>query len=596
MSKWGDSAKIVQACERQRAQLWDGFERVRPGLVEIARYLYPGALAGLVRDVKDFWSLSPEEDDDDSARLTGVPFDAFRIAYSGFFVNLTNPNHPWFRLGSPKFGKTDPAQDDYYQGVYDKLTDATDWLMKWAGVYRPLRTLYKHLVAFGFGCIATDEDDERYVFARCLRVGTYALGVDRKGRVDRVVEHFAYTAGQMIEEFGAENVSETVVRAARNGEIAPRFEVWRLIEPHVRLPRCPSPFTLSHDRFKYRSVHWTADAKDREHGLLAVRGYRIKPIVAPRLEFEAGDVYGRGCGKNVVGRCRGLQALRESSLEIADQMAHPAMMAPASMADDGLRLGAYDVNYYSDGLPPNAVYRAVSTPPSGERVDMAMASIEQEIRKDLFNSEFETISAMQDGAAQSGRSGDHMTATEVQVRVNEKMEQLSGIATTLNDELLDPLVTMMSGYVRLSCLGGTRLPPILDLPPEILRGDAPYDIKYESAIHAAASAQSINATATAMRYAFDIGQMTNSPDVMDNFDPDEATRDIARKLGTPERYMRDVDYRDGLRARRAEEAARQQRIQEQSVQAKAAKDFLSAPVAPETIGGALAGEGEGGVA
>ena len=88
MSRWGDSERIVQVCERQRTQLWDEFERVRPGLVEIARYLYPGALAGLVRDVKDFKSYSPEEDEDDSARLTGVPFDAFRIAYSGFFVSI----------------------------------------------------------------------------------------------------------------------------------------------------------------------------------------------------------------------------------------------------------------------------------------------------------------------------------------------------------------------------------------------------------------------------------------------------------------------------------------------------------------------------
>lgn len=52
MSKWGDCERIVQWCERQRAQLWDGFERVRPGLVEVARYLYPGALPGLLRDAR----------------------------------------------------------------------------------------------------------------------------------------------------------------------------------------------------------------------------------------------------------------------------------------------------------------------------------------------------------------------------------------------------------------------------------------------------------------------------------------------------------------------------------------------------------------
>ncbi len=596
MTKFGNAQEIVQNCDRQRQQLWNEFERIKPNLVEIARYIYPAAVPGLVRDIRNIGSESIYDDDDDQNRLTSVPFDAFRIAVSGFYTNLTNPSSPWFRLNSPEFGRTDPAQDDFYADVYDTLTDATRWLINWSGSNRALHTIYKHLVAFGFACAIADPDDERYVRLSCLRVGQYALGIDRKGKVDRVVRHFAFTAEQMIEEFGASQVSDSVKEAAKRGDLTTKYEVWNLVEPHRRLPGVDSPYRLSYTRFKYRSVYWSAERRDNDsYGLLAVRGYEIKPIVAPRLVFEVGDIYGRGCGANVVGHCRALQTMAESQLDIADQNAHPSMMAPVSMADDGLRLGPLDVNFYPDGLGPNAVYRTIGQPPSGEHTANEMARLEHEIRKEMFNSEFETINAMEDNAAGAAREPNgHMTATEVRVRVNEKMEQLSGIATTLNDELLDPFVTLMAAYVRRSVTDAERLglPPLVELPEEVAGSSAPFDIKYESAIHAAASAQPINAANQSFQQAANYAAATQDPTVLDNFDLDQMARDMHRRLGAPEKYLKNAEERDAIREQRAQAAAEAQQAQLQSVRAKTLKDAMSAPVSPETIGGAVASAGE----
>lgn len=600
MTKFGNAREIVQNCDRQRQQLWNEYLRIKPNLVEIARYIYPGAIPGLVRDIRNIGSESIYDDDDDANRLTGVPFDAFRIAVSGFYTNLTNPSAPWFRLNSPKFGRTDAGQDDYYADVYETLSDATRWLINWCGANRALHTIYKHLVAFGFACAVAEPDDERYVRVTCLKVGQYALGIDRKGKVDRVVRHFAFTAEQMIEEFGASQVSPSVIEAARRGDLTSRYEVWNLIEPHKKLPKVDTPYTLSYAKFRYRSVYWCAEKSVNDScGLLAVRGYEIKPIIAPRLTFEVGDTYGRGCGANVVGHCRALQTMAEAQLDIADQEAHPSMMAPSSMADDGLRLGPLEVNYYPDGLGPNAVYRTIANPPTGERTSMEMQRLEMEIRKEMFNSEFETINAMEDNEAMAQKGGNHMTATEVQVRVNEKMEQLSGIATTLNDELLDPFVSMMAAYVRRSAIDAERLglPPLVELPDDVKNSSAPFDIKYESAVHAAANARPINAANQSFQQAANYATATQDPSVLDNFDLDEMARDMHRKLGAPEKYLKDTEERDKIRSARAQAQAKAQQAQLDQMNARTIKDTMSAPVSPETIGGAIAGAGaEGGLA
>ena len=581
MSKFGNSEEIVKACDRQRTSMWSDFERLRPKLKEIARYIYPPALSGLERDIRDIAAESVFDGDDDN-RFTSVSFDAFRVAYSGFYTNLTNPAAPWFSLGAPDFGR-DEDEKDYYADGYSKLTEATRWLMGWCGAYRALHLVYKHLVAFGFAAVLIDQDPERIAHVQCLRMGTYALGIDRKGKVDRVCRHFAFTASQLIEEFGRENLSDNIIEAVRRGDNTTRFEVWNIVEPHLKFARLPTPWTLSYKRFSYRSTYWSAEARQNgQHGLLAVRGYISKPLVAPRLTFEPGDVYGRGCGADALGHCRALQTMAESQLDLADQEAHPAMMAPASMADEGLRLGALEVNYYPDGLGPNAVYRALAQGPTGERTAREMQRLEGELRKTFFNTEFETINAMEDQASMLG--GGRMTATEVKARVSEKMEQLAGIATTLNDELLDPFVTAMAVCALTGGLVNVEL-------PEGAGDTLPWDIKYESAIHTAVNAQPINAAMKSFEAASSVASASGSP-ALDNFDADAMVRDIHRKLGAPERYLKKSGERDALRAARAEEAARQAEAEQMAEAAKSIKDLSSATITPGTIGGALAEAGQ----
>ena len=586
MGRWGDSAEIAKHCERERTRMWNGFERLRPKLAELARYVYPQALAGLTQEPRGLTEETPY-DGDDAARRTSVAMDAFKIAHNGFHVNLTNPSAPWFRLRTPDFGAgRGGGERDWQSRQSEKLTKATQWLIAWSGAYDAVHTLYKHLVMAGFGALFTQEDPERIVRTECLRLGTYALGIDRRGRPDRLVRRFALTAEQLVEEFGARAVSSGVAEAAKLGDGETKHEVWCLVEPHRKPPWSGAArYALSYRDFRYRAVYWSQEAgAESEHGLLAVRGYRVKPFVAPRLRLESGDVYGRGFAVDVLGQMRELQRLAEVLGDTAEGDTNPPLAAPASMADAGLRLGPGDVNYYPDNLGPNAVYRVLGEPVKTDKTEAEFARLEGEVRKAFFNSEFETINAMRDGAA-SGSGRGNMTATEVRARVSEKMEQLAGVATTLNFEFLDPFVSMMAAYAIISGLTDAEVPESAD-------GAAfPWDVKYESAIHAAAYAQPINAALQSLDTVSALASLAQDASAMDNFDVDAWVRDVHRKLGAPETYLRPEEEREAMRAEREEASRAAAEAERAAVAAKALKDTAGAPVTPGTIGGALAEAG-----
>lgn len=588
MGKYGQTDKIVKRCEREKTQLWNGFERIRPKLTEIARYVYPQALAGLTEEPRSITEESPY-DGDDAARRTSVAMDAFRIAHNGFHVNLTNPSSPWFRLRIPSFSKQPGEQKDFEEGELNKVTKATQWLIAWSGAYDALHTLYKHLVMGGFGCVYTQEDPERLVRTECLRLGTYALGINRQGRVDRIVRRFVLTPMQLADEFGYEALSSALKQAVEREDNETKHEIWCYIEPHKK-PVFPgaTKYNLSYDDFTYRSTYWAHGVgAESEDGILAIRGHRVKPFVAPRLRFEAGDVYGRGCAIDVLGQMRELQMLAEVLGDTAEADTNPPLAAPASMADTGIRLGAGEINYYPDNLSPNAVYRILGDPTKTDKTEVEFARLEAEIRKAFFNTEFETINAMQDNAAVQGGTRGHgnMTATEVRARVQEKMEQLAGIATTLNNEFLDPFVSMMAAWAILAGVTDAEIPAAED-------GAAfPWEFKYESAIHAAAYAQPINAALQSLDVASAIINLTNSTAVMDNYNVDSIIRDIHRKAGASEEYLKSEKERDAERERRAQAEAQAAQIDQAQTVARAIKDVASAPITQGTIGGAIAQAG-----
>ena len=565
----GNTTEIRKSCVKQKTQLWKEFDRIRGRLTEISRCIYPLGIDGLTRSVEDVHS--PNEEDDDSYCLTYAAKRAFRIGVSGFYVNLTSQARRWYRVMARPETFASGQTDEKSSPFADSLTEASRFVMYRSGGYRTLNTVFKHLLAYGFACaiIRPESDEERvkrgrYAVAQCLRVGTYAMGVDEYGNVDRVVRHFAFTAEQLARQFGKDNMPEAVLQALEKGSDQ-MFETWNLIEPHYKDFRADAKdFRLSYSDFTYRSIYWLNGAQGANNGVLAVRGYKWNPIVAPRLEFEIGDIYGRGRGADSLGMVRGLQTACEDDLDISGQNAQPAVCASEELKEPGVHLGRGGVNFVAPGeQKANAIYRALQEPADATGTRETMARLEQEIKDVYFNNEFASIN-------QDDQNSKVRTATEIEYRKRQSMEQLSGAATTLDDQLLDPFVM---AYVRIALDAGlVAIPADFNL--------SKMDVHYESSVHRAQNAADINSRSESLLFAAEIAKaqasMNDPNTVMDNFDLDKAVRAHHRALGAPEAELLSLELREQNRDERKQQMADAQQAAQEQQAAQILKDQTAA--------------------
>jgi len=141
-----------------------------------------------------------------------------------------------------------------------------------------------------------------------------------------------------------------------------------------------------------------------------------------------------------------------------------------------------------------------------------------------------------------------MTATEVAERHEEKLVLLGPVLQRLNTEFLDPMIE----DTFLIALEEGLLPEA----PEALRG-VDIKVKYVSLL---AQAQEATAAASMERTFGFAGNLVGvAPDILDNFDMDEAVREYAEILGGSPKILRERQDRDAIRQQRAQ--AQQQAAQ-----------------------------------
>ena len=561
-------------------RLFDDFDQKRRGLLtEVAREFCPLAVPGLARSVEELADETPY--DEGHRMLTTKPMDCLRKGAAGFHGNLTSPARRWFRLRMPSFGAATRGEE---QGAgtetdraLERLTDAVEWTFHRGGVYPQLYKLYEHALCFGFGCMLVTGDPRRVVKARTLRVGTYAMGVDEDGLVCRVARKFSWTAEQIMREFTSASVPERVKEAADRGDSKRRWTVWNLVEPNGcgdlrAYDRVAREIGLSDDMV-YRSVYWLEEARsdDPSGGVLGCSGFTVKPIVAPRMDAELGDVYGRGRGMDGLDLARGVQSFEYDILKISGQRAQPAVVASSEFKDAGLKLGRGQVNYCRFGEQRGAmVYPALAQAPDSTSTRQDRIDAENELADLFFNTAFATIDALKNNSGVK-------TATEVDALVRENMERLNPVVTNLDHELLDPLVTVVTHYALQA-----GVCPMEDADVDALGA---VDVEYVSQIHLASRQTQMGGVTSWIQFVGGLSQM--KPAVGDLLDEDGAARAYAEMLGVPAPC---VATRKMVEQRRAERAQMQKMQMEnaQLQQLGAAAKLGAMPTDEGHAGGLLA--------
>lgn len=571
-----DYEAVRKHAAKQLDALFDHLDRNRSLYADVNREFYPLGVAGWTKDAEDI--ADSELYDEEHRMLTTMPLVCHGKGSAGFNANLTPPASPWFRLKSS--ATTEDMASHSRKTALDKVTEAAREVMSRSNTYKSLAKLYDHLLVNGFGCMLVTRDEKYTVNVRTLRPGTYALGIGSDGMVNRCVRRFAWTAEQIIDSFGEAGVPERI----RNqyGNVKRFYTVYNLVEPHAknRNDKLAAKTGLDED-FEYRSIYWLKDAgaNDPQSGILEISGFAIKPIIAPRFDYELGDTYGTSPCIKALSLARGAQTFRYDSLNISGLRGNPPLVVSAEFKDEGFDAGRGGINYARYGDQNRSMALPVfAQPPDAEDARKSLAEVVDEMKTLLFVTAFQTIDSLK-------MNRGVKTATEVDALVRENMEALGPVVMNLDRELLDPLVSAVVHYV----LASGSLDLGMDGEAALEGGE----IEYVSQIHIAARQSTIATLKDNAQLILNLSQAY--PKARHRLDVDGTINKYAELTGCPEAiFAKEADV-EAARAADEKAAAQAQQLQAIETGAKAAAAAGGMPIDEQHAGSRLMEALSGGV-
>ena len=469
---------------------------------------------------------------------------ALRTLSGGMMAGLTSPARPWFRLTT-----LDPELDESYEVKVwmSQTTSLMQMLFNRTNLYRALHTAYEELGAYGTSATIILDDYDRVIHCMPLTIGEYAIATNARGQVNTLYREFRMTAGQMVQEFGYGNCSDFVQRCFDEHN----YDAWATVVNAIEPRDMRDPTKIDNKNMPWRSVYFEPQAKNEK--VLRESGFRNFPALVGRWIVTGGDIYGSSPGMESLGDLQQLQLEQERKSQAIDYMTNPPLIVPAELKDDE-----------SSILPGGMVY-------AGSQVQASMIRTAFDVRLDigaLLQDIADTRNRIKESfytdifmmLTETGR--DRMTAAEVAERHEEKMLMLGPVLDRLNNEVLDPLISIV--FERL--VETDRLPPI----PEALQ-NRELNVDYISIL---AQSQKAIATNAVDRFTNSLGVLAGmKPEVLDKVDADYWADAYADALGVDPRMIVSGKQVALIRQQRAQAQQQQASMEQLSQAAGAVKDL-----------------------
>lgn len=466
---------------------------------------------------------------------------AMKVLASGMTSGLTSPSRPWFRLGlsDAKLMKS-KAVKEYLEEVQNILMAS----FSKSNFYGILNSAYEELASFGTAAFSLEEDFTDVIRGKNFTCGEYYIGVDPKGRANQFGRTIHYTVGQLVDEFGIDNVSREVKNLHKQKKFAIWRKVFHLITPNIYR----DDEKEDNKNFAFRSAYWEEAARDDE--FLSESGYKTFPIVCPRWSVTTtSDIYGKSPAWEALGDIKMLQRLQMKKFEALDKVIDPPVQADASVEETDTMPGG--ISRTSAMTPNGGIRTAYQISPDFNAIRQDILDAKESIDKFFFTDMF--LAMLNDG-----RSG--ITATEVVEIHGEKLLMLGPILERIENEMLDPAIDLAFDLHERNGL----LP---ESPPE-LEG---YDIKVEY-ISTLAQAQKMVGTTAIQQTAQFIGNLAGAnPEVLDVMNFDEAATEFSELVGISAKIIRSKEEIQAVRANRLKAQQAQEQFQQTQQMVSGAK-------------------------
>ncbi len=497
---------------------------------------------------------------------------AVRTLASGMMSGITSPARPWFRLSTGDKDLDDAAAVKLWlhqiQMTMYKVFSASN-------TYNSLHQLYAELGVFGTAAMGVFHDFENVIWCKPYTIGSYMLGMDGQNVTDSMYREYELTVGQVIKQFGIDNVSESVKRMWQNGNSEAWVKIVHAIEPNDDRDNSS---LLAGDK-PTRSVYYEADASTRESGdrFLRESGFDEFPILAPRWDVTGEDTYATDCpGITAIGDVKALQLAERRKYQAIDKLVSPPLQGPASLKNKlkGNQLGPNDIVWHDTAN--NGGLRSIY---ENYRPEVNV------IREEIFSTENRVQRAFYEDLFLMLANTDRrqITAREVAEKHEEKLLMLGPVLERLHTELLDPLIDRTFNILQRN--------GVLPLPPPELQNKE-LSVEYVSVL---AQAQRLVNTGAIDR----ITQFTGSiaavwPSARHKIDPNQAVDDYAEALGVDPAIIRsDADAQASAEAEALAQAQANQMAQAEQL-ANVAKTASETSISDDNVLGATI-ENAGGV-
>ncbi len=474
-------------------------------------------------------------------RMASDVYDSTAIMANAYFAAgmqayMSGPQTKWFTLGLRNRSLMTN------RGILDYLRDTEDVLygmINGSNFYQEDIEGYLGLGAIGTDILYLEEDIREDIRFDCLSVENVIILNDVQGRVNLAYIKYEYNAEQAYSYFG-DKIGEDVKKCFEKGDFISKFEYLfcvhkREIYDQAKKDAKNMPYAALWVEVKTQSV-------------IRESGYREFPFMVSRFAKMKNSPYGYAVADNVFPDIKMLNQMEKTNIVGAQLMVRPPLEIPDEAFLRPYNFNPGGINIKNAGFPNEhitPINTAANVPLGLDYIGYKEKKISQAFYNDLFL-EIEQVGKM--------------TATEVNIRNNQRMQLLGSAVGNIMREKLNPIIErVFSIAAKLN-----KLPPL----PVALR-DEQYIIEYISPLARSQKALELNNLNQAMSIIASFGQA--NPDVYDKIDFDELVDNIADVTNIAPGIIRDDGEVEEIRSGRAEQQAMVQQMALLQQGAEAAK-------------------------
>jgi hypothetical protein len=460
------------------------------------------------------------------------------VLAAGCMSYITPADSRWCSFEAPEGIEDGDGVQEYFSEVTEVVLES----LARSNFHTAIHEVYLDRGCFGTAVLFVEPGETTPIIFRNIDVGSFVLSENHEGVVDTCFRKFEMTARQLVQEFGIENVSDTIRKAYEDQKnLDQKFEVIHGVYPRSDKERDPKK--LDPKNKPYASCYLECRSKQ----ILREGGYDEKPFMATRyLKWQQG-VYGWSPSWVALPDIRQLNFLQKQMDALAELAAFPRVLVPDGM-EGVVDLRAGGITYFN-ASDPSAKPTEWATQ---GRYDVGLQRVQE--KQQHINEAF-SVPLFQMFTSEESMTPNRMTATEVNARNAERLANFSPTFARLTTELLIPLLQRVYGILARR----GELPP----PPEaLIQQDAKGQlfvpepkVVFNSRIALAVRAIELAASERALTRAAALQQATGDTSIMDNFNLDQIVREGALAEGMDADHLRDKGEISQLREQRAQAQA-----------------------------------------